>query len=959
MDEFFRIPSSDVALNPDCMSAEEKLRASEERYHSLFAHMMDGFAFCRMIFDNENNPLDFVYLEVNDNFEKITGLRKESVVGKRVTQAIPGIREANPELFEIYGRVALTCKNEKFEIFLKPLSLWLSVSVYCPQKGYFAAIFEDITKRRQAQQALEENEKRLNRSQEIAHLGSWELDLINNKLNWSDEVYRIFGFRPQEFGATYETFLNAVHPDDRAMVDAAYSDSLRQGKDFYEIEYRVVRKHTGEIRIVHEKFHHVRGESEKIIRSVGMVQDITEQKKAEQELCRAKNDWEHTFDTVPDLIAILDNNHKIVRANKAMMQQLGVTHQQAIGQSCYSCVHGTSLPPEFCPHAKTLKDGKEHVAEVHETRLGGDFLVSTTPLRDEMGILIGSVHVARNITDRKKAEEALNKLNRHLRAISNSNQALMQATDLASLTQEVCEIIVHDCGYSLVWIGFAEHDKNKTVHPVAYAGFDKDYIDKLNITWADKPRGRGPTGTVIRTGKPYVCRNMNCDPNFEPWRDQALKRKFTASLVLPLFSFEGETFGALNVYSQEPDPFSDEDIKLMTELANDFAYGVEMLKLRQEREQATEVLRKQAELIDLSPDAIIVKKPDGTITFWSKGAEKLYGWTKEEAIGQQINSLFGTKLSESKEIALSLKQTGEWSGELAHLTKDKKELIVQSRWLGKPDEHGKIKEILESNVDVTERKRIHNKLEENARQLEEFANQMEELAKERARQLNQAERLITIGQTAGMVGHDIRNPLQAIVGELYLAKDEVQSMLSGDIKKRLQEGIANIEENLFYIDKIVADLQDYTKPLKPSKEKVDIEKVIEETLLIVSIPNNLEVSISIAEGFPQFSADFSMLKRVFINLIQNAVQAMPNGGSLKIVANCRDNNAFISVEDTGEGIPEEAKSKLFTPLFTTKSKGQGFGLAVVKRLVDAQGGKTSFESKLGKGTIFTVQLPLT
>jgi PAS domain S-box-containing protein len=832
MDEFSRSPSSDTAFNPDCMSAEEKLRASEERYHSLFVHMMDGFAFCKMIFDQENKPVDFVYLEVNDDFEKITGLRKESVVGKRVTQSIPGIREANPELFEIYGRVALTCKNEKFEIFFKPLSLWLSVSVYCPQKGYFAAIFEDITKRKQAQKALEENEKRLNRSQEIAHLGSWELDLINNKLTWSDEVYRIFGLKPQEFDATYEAFLDAVHPDDRAGVDAAYAGSLRKGKDSYEIEHRVVRKYTGEIRIVHEKCYHVRDESEKIIRSVGMVHDITEQKKAEQELWRAKKDWERTFDTVPDFIAILDNNHKIVRANKAMVQQLGVTPQQAIGQSCYSCVHGTSQPPEFCPHAQTLQDGKEHVAEVHEARLGGDFLVSTTPLRDEKGTIIGSVHVARNITDRKKAEEALNKLNRHLRAVSNSNQALMQATDQASLTQEVCNIIVHDCGYALVWVGLAEHDKNKTVRPVAYAGFDKDYIDNLKITWADKPRGRGPTGTVIRTGKLYVCRNMNSDPNFGPWREQALKRKFTASLALPLLTFEGHTFGALNVYSQESDPFSNEEIKLMTELANDFAYGVEMLRLRKEKEIAT--------------------------------------------------------------------------GQIA-----------------------------------------------------EYANQMEELANERARKLSQAERLITIGQTAGMVGHDIRNPLQAIVGELYLAKDEVQSMPSSDLKKSLQESIASVEENLFYIDKIVADLQDYTKPLKPSKEKVDIAKVIEETLLIVSIPNNLEVSITIAEDFPQLNADFSMLKRVFINLIQNAVQAMPNGGSLKIAAYCKDNYAFVSVEDTGEGIPEEAKSKLFTPLFTTKSKGQGFGLAVVKRLVEAQGGKISFESKLGKGTIFTVQLPLT
>jgi PAS domain S-box-containing protein len=234
-----------------------------------------------------------------------------------------------------------------------------------------------------------------------------------------------------------------------------------------------------------------------------------------------------------------------------------------------------------------------------------------------------------------------------------------------------------------------------------------------------------------------------------------------------------------------------------------------------------------------------------------------------------------------------------------------------------------------------------------------------EIFHERAKQLKENERLAAIGQTAGMVGHDIRNPLQAIVGELFLAKDEIVSLPDGDAKKNLQKIITYIEENLFYIDKIIADLQDYTKPLKLNKEKVNIEKVIEEALLIVPIPNNLHVSISIEEGFSQFTADFSMLKRVLMNLIQNAVQAMPNGGSLNINARSKGSHVYISVEDTGEGIPEEVKSKLFKPLFTTKSKGQGFGLAVVKRLVEAQGGKISFESQKGKGTTFTIQLPLT
>jgi PAS domain S-box-containing protein len=239
-----------------------------------------------------------------------------------------------------------------------------------------------------------------------------------------------------------------------------------------------------------------------------------------------------------------------------------------------------------------------------------------------------------------------------------------------------------------------------------------------------------------------------------------------------------------------------------------------------------------------------------------------------------------------------------------------------------------------------------------------LSEHLETLVDERTKQLRDSERLAAIGAVAGMVGHDIRNPLQTITSDVYLAQTDLASLPETDEKKNVQDSLEEIGKNVFYINKIVADLQDLVKPPTPIIEETDLEEALQSVLSNLVIPENVTASNCIKKGFPKIKADHSYLQRILINLSNNAIQAMPNGGELTISATCDNVKATIVVQDTGIGIPEQIKSKIFTPLVTTKVTGQGFGLAAAKRFTEAMGGTVTFESEVGKGTKFIIQLPL-
>jgi len=208
-----------------------------------------------------------------------------------------------------------------------------------------------------------------------------------------------------------------------------------------------------------------------------------------------------------------------------------------------------------------------------------------------------------------------------------------------------------------------------------------------------------------------------------------------------------------------------------------------------------------------------------------------------------------------------------------------------------------------------------------------------------------------------MVGHDIRNPLQAIISDVYLVKSELASISDSDEKKYALESLDEIEKNIAYINKIVQDLQDFARPINPFVKQTDLKSILEDLLLKSVIPRSIKANYEVDADAMFVMADPELLKRAIGNLLSNAVQAMPGGGKLSIRTKREQREILIEVQDTGVGIPEEVKGKLFTPLFTTKSKGQGFGLAVVKRVTESMNGTVTFESKPGKGTTFIIKLP--
>jgi PAS domain S-box-containing protein/putative nucleotidyltransferase with HDIG domain len=341
------------------------------------------------------------------------------------------------------------------------------------------------------------------------------------------------------------------------------------------------------------------------------ARDITERKRAEDTLRLSEEKYRTIFEESFDGLFVTSPGGRILDMNKKGVALFGYDTKEEIQR--LDLEQDVYAHPPDRKRILALVDAQGTAEyEVEVKRKGGETMVTRcalTAVRDATGAIASYRGIISDITEKKRVERALHRVNRALKATSDCNMALIHATDEISLLDEMCRIIVDAGGYRLAWVGYAEHDAAKKVKPVAHGGYEPGYMERADITWADDERGSGPVGIAIRGGQVQVVQDAQTDPRFERWRANAARLGYGSVLVAPLLS-EAGTIGALSIHAEGADAFDEREIALLSELAADMAFGIVTLRARRAHEQsAARLLGSMEDTIEVIGATVEMRDP--------------------------------------------------------------------------------------------------------------------------------------------------------------------------------------------------------------------------------------------------------------------------------------------------------------------------------------------------------------
>jgi PAS domain S-box-containing protein len=584
------------------------------------------------------------------------------------------------------------------------------------------------------------------------------------------------------------------------------------------------------------------------------------------------------------------------------------------------------------------------------------------------------ISIIEDITARKQAEEQLVKLNRVLKALSDSSHALLHAAEESAYLQEVCRIIVEDCGYAMVWIGYAEQDEARSVRPAAHAGFERGYLETLRITWADTERGRGPTGTAIRTGRPCLCRNMLTDPSFAPWREEAIKRGYASSIVLPLLSH-----GAITIYSQQPDPFSKDEVALLMELAADLAYGIGSLRLREAHARDEETLRASEARLRLALEGGRMGRWEWDVprdtSLWDPRVYELLGLDPRVPAASRL--LFQMVDSRDRDAVRRLVDEALAGGGDFHAEFRVGRPNGETAWLvsqGKVirDERGQAIRMMGVMYDVTQRKqmeadlrRLNGQLEEEVQaQTEELKDTIDRLKKEMTRRVLAEGALRKRSQTLEQRARQ----LQKLTLELSRAEDRERKRLAEILHDDLQQQLAAakfhlsllsrrvpqdpaLRKTVDQLDQILKDAIEKSRSLSHELSPAvlyqsDLGESFEWLARQLKAKHGLAVYVESRGRIDLPSEPLKMFlykaaQEILFNVVKHA-----RVKEVRLRVQRIHGRVWLTISDRGQG---------FDP--GSLGRAGGVGLLSIRERIELLGGRMKIRSAPGRGSTFLIVVP--
>jgi PAS domain S-box-containing protein len=465
--------------------AADALRESEDRYRKLVEGMLEGVAYCRMLYDDHGHPIDWIYLGVNRNFEKLTGLH--DIVGKRVTEAIPGIKKSNPELFEIYGRVASSGKPETFETEVKPLKRRLKISLFCPEKGHFVAVFEDVTKRKQTKDALEKSEMKYRQLVELAQEGIWVIDADANTTYVNPRMAEMLGYTPEEMIRRHIFSFTDERGKEIAQIGL---DRQEQGvREQHDFEF--LRK-DGQRIYASLQTSPMMDEAGNYTGAVAVVADITERKRAEEALKKSEAKFAIAFNSSPEMMVIGSlKEGRLVDVNSAFLQRTGHSREDVLGRTVIEIGMVGEAERDMIRRAVEEK-GSVQGLEVHDRMKSGVeriTLVSAASIsvEDEPCMLV----VISDVTERTRTEQALREAEIKFQSFMNRLPALCYMVDDSDRIVYVNKVFGETLGMSAddvvgknmreVWPSTGAESLAKTHHQVLSSQKPLEMVESVPI----------------------------------------------------------------------------------------------------------------------------------------------------------------------------------------------------------------------------------------------------------------------------------------------------------------------------------------------------------------------------------------------------------------------------------------------------------------------------------------------